>query len=60
MLEKLKEASDKVNFLDAIFMDLSKAFDTLNQDLQITKLEAYGLSVNSLRYLRSYLHQRCK
>ena len=60
MLEKLKEASDKVNFLDAIFMDLSKAFDTLNQDLLITKLEAYGLSVNSLRYLHSYFHQRCK
>ena len=39
-------------------MDASKAFDTLNHDLLIAKLEAYGLSINSLRYIRSYLNQR--
>ena len=58
MLEKWKEALDKGNFADAILMDLSKAFDTLNHDLLIAKLEAYGLSINSLRYIRSYLNQR--
>ena len=39
-------------------MNLSKAFDTLNHDLLMTKREAYGLSTNSLRYIRSYLSQR--
>ena len=39
MLEKWKEVLDKGNFVDTIFMDLSKAFDTLNHDLQIAKLE---------------------
>ena len=39
-------------------MDLSKAFDTLNHDLLIAKLEVYGLSISSLRYIRSYLNQR--
>ena len=57
MLEKWKEALDKSNFVDAIFMDLSKAFDTLNHDLLIVKLEAYGLSLNSFRYTCSYLRQ---
>ena len=52
-----KNALDKGNFVDAIFMDFSKAFDTLNHDILIAKLEAYGLSINSLRYIRSYLNQ---
>ena len=58
MLEKWEEASDKGNFVYVIFMDLSKAFDTLNHDLLIAKLEAYGLPITSLRYIRSYLNQR--
>ena len=45
------------NFVDAVFMDLSKAFNTLKHDLLIAKLEAYGLSLNSLKYIRSYLTQ---
>ena len=39
-------------------MDLSKAFDTLNHDLLIAKLEAYGFSENSLNYIQSYLRNR--
>ena len=60
MLEKWKEALDKNNFVDAIFVDLSKAFDTPNHDLLIAKLEAYGLSVTSFTYIRSYLNQRLR
>ena len=58
MLEKWKEVLGKGNFVDAIFMDLSKAFETLNYDLLIAKLEAYGLSITSFRYIRNYLNQR--
>ena len=58
MLEKWKEALDIRNSVYAIFMDLSKPFDTLNHDLLIAKPEAYRLSLNSLKYIRSYLSQR--
>ena len=58
MSEIFKEALDKGNSVSAIFMDLSKAFDTLNHDLLIAKLEAYGFSAKSLSYIHSYLNKR--
>ena len=59
MLKTFKEASDKGNSVSAIFMDLSKAFDNLNNhDLLIAKLEACGFSANSLSYIHSYLNKR--
>ena len=39
-------------------MDLSKAFDCLPHNLLMLKLEAYGLSENSLKLLNSYLENR--
>ena len=39
-------------------MDLSKAFDTLNRDLLIAKLHAYGFSEESLKLIKSYLTNR--
>ena len=36
-------------------MDLYKAFDTLNHDLLIAKLEVYSFSENSPNYIQTYL-----
>ena len=58
MLENFKEALDKVNSVSAMFMDLSKAFDTLNHDLLIAKLETYSYCAKSLSYMHSYLNKR--
>ena len=58
MLENFKEALDKVNSVSAMFMDLSKAFDTLNHDLLIAKLEACSYCAKSLSYMHSYLNKR--
>ena len=58
LLVNFKEALDKGNSVIAIFMDLSKAFDILNHDLLLTKLEAYRLFANSFSYIHSYLTKR--
>ena len=42
MVEKWKNTLDKDGFVCVMFMDLSKAFDTMNHDLWIAKLGAYG------------------
>ena len=39
-------------------MDLSKVFDTINHELFIAKLNAYGFSIEALEVLLSYLQER--
>lgn len=39
-------------------MDLSKVFDSINHDLLIAKLHAYGYSKNVLKLLLSYISDR--
>ena len=55
MLEIWKTILDKERYICAIFMDLSKAFDTLNHDSLIVKLGAYKFETDALRYMKSYL-----
>ena len=59
MMEKLKECLDKKKGIyGAVLMDLSKAFDTINHELLIAKLDAYGFGEDSLQILASYLSDR--
>ena len=39
-------------------MDLSKAFDTTNHELLISKLHAYGFEKSALKLLLNYLSNR--
>ena len=58
MIEKWKLILDKGYNIRAIFMDLSKAFDTLNREVLLAKLSAYGFSENVIGYIKSYLSNR--
>ena len=55
MIESWKAKLNNGSRVGVIIMDLSKAFDSLNHDLLLTKLEAYGLDNNAVSFMRSYL-----
>ena len=57
-IEDCRKALDSGNTAGAVLMDLSKAFDCLNHDLLIAKLEAYGFSRGALQLIQSYLNRR--
>ena len=58
MIEKWKKCLDGKGFAGAILMDLSKAFDTINHELLIAKLEAYGLEESALEIVQRDLSDR--
>ena len=58
MLEIWKNELDKGVYISAIFMDLSKVFETLNHNLLIAKLGAYGFERDSLSFMKNYSNDR--
>ena len=62
-LQRYKNSIDNKGLAGALFMDLSKAFDSVDHSLLLAKLNAYGINMDALQLLRSYLskrHQRVK
>ena len=58
MLEHWKKALDNKKYVGAVLTDLSKAFDCLNHELLIAKLNAYGFEVSALNHIYNYLSKR--
>ena len=58
MIDRWQKAIDSGKLTGALLMDLSEAFDCLNHELLIAKLEAYGFHKPSLNYIYSYLSNR--
>ena len=58
LLEKWKRSIDRGKVFGALLTDLSKAFDCLNHDLLIAKLNAYVFILPALRLIHDYLLNR--
>ena len=58
MLEKWKHAVNNKKVFGALLTDLLKAFNCICHDLLIAKLNAYGLSLPSLKLVHNYLQSR--
>jgi hypothetical protein len=51
-------AIDNNEIVGSIFLDLSKAFDLVDHNILLKKLEMYNFSCSSLRWFESYLSSR--
>ena len=58
MIETWKTKLNMGHKVGVIYMDLSKAFDSLNHELLIAKLRCYGLDQNAVEFFKSYLSNR--
>ena len=58
MIENWKKQLGGGEKVRIIFMELSKAFDTINHSLLLAKLKAYGFSNQALSLLQSYICNR--
>jgi hypothetical protein len=57
-IEEITSALDHKNYVMGVFVDLKKAFDTIDHDILINKLERYGIRGIVLDWVRSYLSKR--
>ena len=58
LTEKIRAALDKNPFACGVFIDLRKAFDAVNHNILISKLEYYDNRGIPLAWFKSYLHNR--
>ena len=55
MTQSIKNSLDNKKFGCGIFLDLQKAFDTVNHQILLDKLEHHGIRGAALAWFRSYL-----
>ena len=55
LVDTITQTLDKGELPLALFLDLSKACDTLNYEILLIKLRQYGILSNQLDFFQSYL-----
>ena len=58
LVNEISKSSEENKFTIGVFIDLSKAFDTVTHKILITKLKNYGIINKILKWFISYLSNR--
>ena len=56
--ENIKNTVEAKKYVCGVFIDLKKAFDSVNHGILLHKLEHYGISESALLWFKSYLSNR--
>ena len=57
-MNRISTAIDQREITVGVFLDLSKAFDTLDHEILFAKLEHYGICDVALQWIKSYFSYR--
>ena len=55
LVERITKALDTGKYVMGVFLDIKKAFDTVDHNILLEKLKLYGIRGNILRWFKSYL-----
>ena len=58
VVDKITSAIEQKEYTIGIFLDLSKAFDTVDHNILLKKPEHYGIRGIALEWFKNYLHDR--
>ena len=58
LMDKLIKSIENGDHVVGVYLDFSKAFDTVNHTILLTKLHHYGIRGQALNWLKSYLENR--
>ena len=58
LVEIVSRALDSGKVIVGVFLDLKKAFDTVDHEILLDKLNSYGINNNLHAWFESYLHNR--
>ena len=58
LLDDIRKSVDKGQLVGALFVDLSRAFDTISHSNLLTKLPTYGIDGKELTWFEDYLFNR--
>ena len=53
LIDKITSAIDKKEHVIGLFLDFAKAFDTVNHDILLRKLDHYGIRGIALQWFQS-------